>query len=212
MPRACSAPAPKPAASRYRRASRRGSAAQVRRRRVPSRSPAALAAAARRHRSRLARSRGQRCAEGRGSVDACLPLAPRPPREAGGLRRAPAHAAAAPAAIRRRSSSSAPTVRPSACSTAWNGAAHKYGGAQGLHADERPLREPQGHLLPPVGPGLRQPSAKPMPLCSRCASQGGSCFVRNVAGDAPVQYRVALSRLPTSNSRQAIRTATPIST
>ena len=39
---------------------------------------------------------------------------------------------------------------------AWNGEARKYRCAKALPADERPLREPEGHLLPPVGPGLRQ--------------------------------------------------------
>ena len=62
----------------------------------------------------------------------------------------------------------------------------KYRRAQGLSADERALRRAQGHLLPPVGQGFAS-EREARSLCSSLQQPGGSCFVRDVAGDAPVQ-------------------------
>ena len=78
-------------------------------------------------------------------------------------------------------------LSPQRVARAWTAAAKRYSGGSRLLADERPLRRPEGHRLPPVGQGLCQ-RPRSAPLCSRCAASGGSCFVRNVAGDAPVQF------------------------
>ena len=93
----------------------------------------------------------------------------------------------APPAIRRPSSSSAPMGRPSASLTAWDGAARKYAALKGLSADERAFREPEGTFYRLSVQGFNS-FGEANSLCSSLRQQGGSCFVRKVAGDSPVQF------------------------
>ena len=100
---------------------------------------------------------------------------------------------------------------PQYVDAAWSQLTQQVSGAARLSAAARPLRFAQGHLLPPVGQGLRQPARGARPLPARSRRRGGSCFVRG----SPATRRSRSPRAkptPSSSSRQAMRTATPIST
>jgi len=68
---------------------------------------------------------------------------------------------------------------------AWNGAAHKYGALKAYLPMSARFASPKGtfYRLSVRGfDSLGQATA----LCSSLRREGGKCFVRNVAGDAPV--------------------------
>ena len=103
-------------------------------------------------------------------------------------------------------------ARPTACSPPGTEARSKYGALKAYLPMSARFASPKGVFYRLSVRGFAS-DREARNLCMSLRRQGGSCFVRNVAGDAPVQYRVALSAaLPTTSSRQAIRTATPIST
>jgi Flp pilus assembly protein TadD len=102
------------------------------------------------------------------------------------IRRAPAHAAAArgnsPAVVQLGAYGS-----PERVLTAWNKQAHKYGALKAYMPMSARFASPKGtfYRLSVQGfTSLGQANA----LCSELRHQGGTCFVRNVAGDTPVQY------------------------
>jgi hypothetical protein len=107
---------------------------------------------------------------------------------------AAAHRAPAPvrtAAIRRGSS---PTVvqlgaygSPDRVLAAWNGQARKYSALKSYLPMSARFSSPKGtfYRLSVQGfDSLGEANA----LCTRLKQEGASCFVRNAAGDAPVQY------------------------
>jgi cell division septation protein DedD len=70
---------------------------------------------------------------------------------------------------------------------AWNGAAKKYGALKAYSPMSARFSSPKGtfYRLSVRGfNGVGEANA----LCNSLRSHGGSCFVRNVAGDTPVQY------------------------
>jgi hypothetical protein len=70
---------------------------------------------------------------------------------------------------------------------AWNGAAHKYGALKAYLPMSARFASPKGtfYRLSVRGfSGVSEANA----LCASIKRKGGSCFVRNFAGDAPVQY------------------------
>jgi D-alanyl-D-alanine carboxypeptidase len=70
--------------------------------------------------------------------------------------------------------------------TAWNGAAHRYRALQAYAPMSARFASPKGvfYRLSVRGFGSTNEA---MALCSSVRRSGGSCFVRNVAGDTPVQ-------------------------
>jgi len=76
---------------------------------------------------------------------------------------------------------------PNRVLTAWNGAAHKYGALKAYLPMSARFASPKGtfYRLSVRGfDSLGEANA----LCNSVRHQGGSCFVRNFAGDAPVQF------------------------
>lgn len=70
---------------------------------------------------------------------------------------------------------------------AWNGAAHKYGALKAYMPMSARFASPKGtfYRLSVRGfSGFSEANA----LCASIKRKGGTCFVRNFAGDAPVQY------------------------
>ena len=70
---------------------------------------------------------------------------------------------------------------------AWNGAAHKYGALKAYMPMSARFASPKGtfYRLSVRGfNGVGEANA----LCASIKRKGGTCFVRNFAGDAPVQY------------------------
>lgn len=70
---------------------------------------------------------------------------------------------------------------------AWNGAAHKYGALKAYMPMSARFASPKGtfYRLSVRGfGGVSEANA----LCASIKRKGGTCFVRNFAGDAPVQY------------------------
>ena len=76
---------------------------------------------------------------------------------------------------------------PARVLAAWNGAAHKYGALKAYLPMSARFASPKGtfYRLSVRGfSGVSEANA----LCGSIKRKGGTCFVRNFAGDAPVQY------------------------
>ena len=70
--------------------------------------------------------------------------------------------------------------------TAWDGAARKYGALKAYAPMSARFASPKGTFYRLSVRGFNS-VAEANALCSSLRRQGGSCFVRNTAGDAPVQ-------------------------
>ena len=70
---------------------------------------------------------------------------------------------------------------------AWNGQAHKYGALKAYLPMSARFSSPKGTFYRLAVKGFNS-VGEANALCSALKRQGGSCFVRNVAGDTPVQY------------------------
>ncbi len=70
---------------------------------------------------------------------------------------------------------------------AWNGAARKYGALKAYLPMSARFASPKGTFYRLSVEGFNS-AAEAKSLCSSLRRQGGSCFVRNFAGDTPVQY------------------------
>ena len=68
---------------------------------------------------------------------------------------------------------------------AWNGAAHKFGALKAYLPMSAKFASAKGTFYRLSVHGF-QSDAQARDLCMSLRHQGGSCFVRNVAGDAPV--------------------------
>jgi Flp pilus assembly protein TadD len=71
--------------------------------------------------------------------------------------------------------------------TAWNGAAHHYGALKAYLPMSARFASPKGTFYRLSVRGFNN-LGEANALCSSLRRKGGSCFVRNVAGDTPVQY------------------------
>lgn len=71
--------------------------------------------------------------------------------------------------------------------TAWNGEARKYSALKSYLPMSARFSSPKGNFYRLSVRGFNS-VAEANSLCSRLKHEGGSCFVRNFAGDAPVQY------------------------
>ena len=71
--------------------------------------------------------------------------------------------------------------------TAWNGTAHKYAALKNYAPMSAKFASPKGTFYRLSVRGFNS-LGEANALCSSIRRQGGSCFVRNAAGDAPVQY------------------------
>lgn len=71
--------------------------------------------------------------------------------------------------------------------TAWNGAARKYGALKSYAPMSARFVSPKGTFYRLSVRGFNS-LGEANALCSAVRGQGGSCFVRNVAGDSPVQF------------------------
>ncbi len=70
---------------------------------------------------------------------------------------------------------------------AWNGAAHKYGALKAYAPMSARFASPKGTFYRLSVRGFASDRDARL-TCESLRHQGGSCFVRNVAGDTPVQY------------------------
>jgi Flp pilus assembly protein TadD len=70
---------------------------------------------------------------------------------------------------------------------AWNGAAHKYGALKAYSPMSARFASPKGTFYRLSVRGFASDRDARL-TCESLRRQGGSCFVRNVAGDTPVQY------------------------
>ena len=106
--------------------------------------------------------------------------------------------AATPAKPRRMASAvrhgNAPVVvqlgafqSPGRVLTAWNGTARKYGALKAYLPTSARFASPKGTFYRLSVRGFNS-IGEANALCSSLRHQGGKCFVRNFAGDAPVQY------------------------
>jgi D-alanyl-D-alanine carboxypeptidase len=71
--------------------------------------------------------------------------------------------------------------------TAWNGAARKYGALKAYLPTSARFASPKGTFYRLSVRGFNS-LGEANALCASLHRKGGSCFVRNFAGDAPVQY------------------------
>ena len=71
--------------------------------------------------------------------------------------------------------------------TAWNGAAKKYGALKAYAPMSARFASPKGTFYRLSVRGFNS-VGEANSLCTSLRHQGGSCFVRNTAGDAPVQF------------------------
>jgi Flp pilus assembly protein TadD len=71
--------------------------------------------------------------------------------------------------------------------TAWNGAARKYGALKAYLPTSARFASPKGTFYRLSVRGFNS-LGEANALCTSLRHHGGSCFVRNFAGDAPVQY------------------------
>ena len=76
---------------------------------------------------------------------------------------------------------------PGSVLTAWNGAAHKYGALKAYLPTSARFASPKGTFYRLSVRGFDS-LGEANSLCNSLRRKGGSCFVRNFAGDAPVQY------------------------
>jgi Flp pilus assembly protein TadD len=98
------------------------------------------------------------------------------------------------AAARRPIAGKSPTVvqlgayqSPGRVLTAWNGAAHKYDALKAYLPMSARFASPKGTVYRLSVRGFNS-LGEANALCNSLRRKGGSCFVRNFAGDAPVQY------------------------
>jgi Flp pilus assembly protein TadD len=103
----------------------------------------------------------------------------------------PRRVAAAPRAV--RSGKSSAVVQIGAYSSAqrvavaWNGAAHRYGALKAYAPMSARFAGPTGTFYRLSVKGFAS-AGEARALCAQLRRAGGKCFVRNFAGDAPVQY------------------------
>ena len=71
--------------------------------------------------------------------------------------------------------------------TAWNGAAKKYGALKSYVPMSARFASPKGTFYRLSVRGFNS-VGEANSLCNSLRRAGGSCFVRNTAGDAPVQF------------------------
>jgi hypothetical protein len=97
-------------------------------------------------------------------------------------------------AIKRPAVGKSPTVvqlgaygSPDRVVAAWNGAAHKYGALKAYLPMSARFASPKGTFYRLSVRGFNSVS-EANALCGSIKHKGGSCFVRNFAGDSPVQY------------------------
>jgi D-alanyl-D-alanine carboxypeptidase len=76
---------------------------------------------------------------------------------------------------------------PSRVLTAWNGAAQKYGVLKGYLPMSARFASPKGTFYRLSVKGFASDREARL-TCEALHRQGASCFVRNFAGDTPVQY------------------------
>jgi hypothetical protein len=76
---------------------------------------------------------------------------------------------------------------PGSVLTAWNGAARKYGALKAYLPTSARFASPKGTFYRLSVRGFDS-LGEANSLCNSLRRKGGSCFVRNFAGDAPVQY------------------------
>ena len=76
---------------------------------------------------------------------------------------------------------------PNRVLAAWTGAAHKYGALKAYLPMSARFASPKGTFYRLSVRGFNN-LGEANALCGSLRRQGGSCFVRNFAGDAPVQY------------------------
>ena len=102
------------------------------------------------------------------STEAKAVLASVMPHQLGTGRQAGKAARQSPPRLRRGNSPAVVQLgaygSPERVLAAWNGTRQEIWRAQGLFADERQVRQPEGHLLPPVGPRLRQRRRSAQPV------------------------------------------------
>jgi hypothetical protein len=70
---------------------------------------------------------------------------------------------------------------------AWNGAAHKYAALKFYRPMSARFASPKGTFYRLSVQGFNS-LGEANGLCNTLRRQGGTCFVRNAAGDTPVQY------------------------
>ena len=94
-------------------------------------------------------------------------------------------------AVRRGSSAAVVQLgaygSPERVLTAWNGAAHKYRALKAYLPMSARFASPKGVFYRLSVRGFATDRDARL-VCESLRTQGGSCFVRNVAGDTPVQY------------------------
>jgi Flp pilus assembly protein TadD len=123
-----------------------------------------------------------------------VPPAPPPTRKASTFRRAAAPAQRAPfqkAVLRRNGNANAVVqlgayANPQRVAAAWTNAARKYGALKGYVPMSARFASPRGTVYRLSVKGFSN-VAEAQNLCASLKRAGGSCFVRAVAGDAPVQ-------------------------
>lgn len=76
---------------------------------------------------------------------------------------------------------------PTRVLAAWNGAAHKYGALKAFSPMSARFASAKGTFYRLSVRGFDS-EGQAVALCSALRHQGGNCFVRNLAGDAPVNY------------------------
>ena len=116
-----------------------------------------------------------------------------------------------PAAISKAVVQLGAYARPRRRRRAWNNVAKKYPALRGYAPMSARFDSPKGTVYRLSVKGFASDAEAQRLCCGALKRAGGSCFVRSRrrrAGPA----RLALSRSAASRSRQAIRTATPIST
>jgi|SRR6476661_1175150 D-alanyl-D-alanine carboxypeptidase len=98
------------------------------------------------------------------------------------------------AAVKARPMGKSPTVvqlgaygSPQRVLTAWNGAARKYAALKGYQPTSARFASSKGTFYRLSVQGFNS-FGEANSLCSSLRQQGGSCFVRRVAGDSPVQF------------------------
>ena len=103
----------------------------------------------------------------------------------------PAKPRRAVAAVRRGNSPAVVQLgsykSPDRVLTAWNGAARKYGALKAYAPMSARFASPKGTFYRLSVRGFASDRDARL-TCESLRRQGGSCFVRNVAGDTPVQY------------------------
>jgi hypothetical protein len=104
----------------------------------------------------------------------------------------PAKPAPRPATVRRTGNSPAVLQlgaygSPARVMTAWNGAAHKYGMLKAYMPMSARFATAKGTYYRLSVKGFATDRDARL-TCEMLRRQGGTCFVRNVAGDVPVQY------------------------